>query len=166
MVLRASKIMGRKTEQAEQWFDKLADTMIREKLNFVQAAQREGLPLTNEECDKYAKRKEFQRALRSARNRYYAELANDPTRTKNVLLGQMMYALQELMHAGEYKDAVDAALKLARVEGFIGPEQEVNVFGGLSAKEFETVRELIQKRAKELIERTPKVSAVDTSKLD
>lgn len=139
----------------ETWYERVADRIVRESVSFPQAAALEGLALTTDECEKYQKRREFQRVLQAKRNHFYAELGTEPSKNKNVLVGQMIYCINQLIRGGDYKDALDGILKQARVEGFVGGDQEVNVFGGLSAKEFDQLRDVIQTK-KQTVETPPK----------
>ena len=104
-----------------------------------------GVPLTGQEAENTYRSKSFQRVLRSERNRFFIEIASDPDRTKQTAVGHLLFALEKLSEAGEYKEVAEGLLKLARIEGWTtGEKAEINVFGGLSTQELDNIRKKIQ----------------------
>lgn len=136
--------MGRPLKAEEDWFTRVADTMVREQKSIRQAAMEHGIACTSEELATIEKRKGFQAALWTARHRYNKELASNPERTKTALLGQMVFLVQKLIEEGEYDKALEGLLKLAKVEGFIGPDQQVNIFGGVTPADLQEARKRIE----------------------
>jgi hypothetical protein len=49
------------------------------------------------------------------------------------------------MEQGEYSQVIEGVLKVAKLEGWIGSESTVNVFGGLSQLEMDGLRESLLK---------------------
>ena len=138
--------MSKKPLKEEPWFSAVAKLMVKTGLNFRRAAETEGIPLTPEEADNLQKRDAWERVLRFERYKYLEELAADPQRTKNVLLGGMVYDIQQLRADGNYEKSLDGSLKLARVEYGLA-ENTVNVLGTLNQEEINKVRERIKQLA-------------------
>jgi hypothetical protein len=133
--------MARRAEKEEVWFQEVAGMMARESsLTLRQAALRLGLAMSPEEAQLFERRKEFQRILLAEQIKYYDELGSDPRRTKNVLLGQMVYAIQKLLDESAWDKALAGGIQLAKVAGWVGAESEVNIIEGLSQKDLEEVR--------------------------
>lgn len=129
---------------ANNWFHEAADRMVRERKPLRVVAMEMELGLTSVEADKTEKSENFRRVLNKIRNRFYSELGNDPEKTKAALIGRMLLAADELFAEGEYEKGADVVLKLAKVEGIVGAEGTVNVFGGLSAKDIDDLRTKLQ----------------------
>lgn len=127
-------------EQEEPYFDRLATHMVREDRDMFQAATDLELGLNGEDCKRLAKNKAFQRALRSARMQLFNELADDPKRGKNTLIGQAIFSIERLLDVGQYDKALAGILTLAKIEGFVGADSNVNVFAGLSTKDLQELK--------------------------
>ena len=123
------------------WFVQAAEVMVRTQCSLKQAALEVGHPLDPDEADKVSRRRDFQEILRVEKNKYFQSIANDPTRTKSVLIGQMWVAADRLMFEGEYEKAVSALDKLAKVEGWSGGDSNINVFAGLTPRDISEAKE-------------------------
>jgi hypothetical protein len=144
--------MGRlKKAQSTTWYEDAADRMIRERKKLPQICSEMGLDLTPAEALEMENKPLFQKAIWVARHKFYQELALNPERTKQSALGQMIFAIEGLMAKGEWDKVVDAVLKLAKLEGWIGADSNVNVFTALRGEQFE---ELKQKALAQLAEHT------------
>jgi len=117
--------------------------MVRNGISLKQAASEVGHSLDPDEAEKVARRSEFQEILRGEKRKYEATIANDPLNTKSALLGRMYIAMDKLLSESEWDKAVQAAEKIAKVQGWAGNEGNVNVFAGLTAKDIEIARERI-----------------------
>jgi hypothetical protein len=138
--------MAKKPLKPEPWMAEVAQLMVKTGLNFRRAAETLGHIFTPDEADNFQKRDAWERVLRFERYKYLEELAADPQRTKNVLLGGMVYDIQRLREDGNYEKSLDGSLKLARVEFGIA-ENQVNVLGTLNQEEINKVRERIKQLA-------------------
>jgi hypothetical protein len=127
----------------ESWYKKVADTIAREGVSMRVALAKHAIPLDTEEATKVFNSKAFQKVLWHARNEWYTEVASDPARTKLSLLGMMTLACQHLFSEGNFKDALEGGLKIAKIEGWASGETNTFVFGNVSAKEIEKEREKI-----------------------
>lgn len=126
--------------------------MVRNSVSFSQAANDLKLPLSPTECEKVVKRKEFQQILRQEKNAFRQEVANEPGRTKSTAVGMMVLAIENLITEGEWDKAVAAIEKLAKLEGWIGADSNVNIFAGLTARD---IAEAKQKLTEQVSEQKP-----------
>ncbi len=124
--------------------------MAREGLSFRRAAERCHQILTVEEADRHSHRKGFDTLLWHARHRYAEEIGSNPERTKKALIGQMVLAVQHLMDDGNWDKALEGMLKLAKLEGWVGADQQTNVFAQLSPNEIEDLRSRFRSLAEEM----------------
>lgn len=109
--------------------------MVRTQCSLKAAALEVGHPLDPDEADKVSRRRDFQEILRVEKNKFYASVANDPTRTKSVVLGQMWVLADRLIAEGEFEKAAGVLDKLSKMEGWSGNEGNINIFSGLTARD-------------------------------
>src|SRR5690242_1202712 len=114
--------------------------MVRQGITLRQAAADLGQMLTVEEAEDAFRRRSFTRLLWAARNRWFAEIAEDPERSKAAKIGQLEILAKKLEDEGAHDKAAEVIFKIAKIEGWLTPDSTVNVFGSLSAKEFAEVR--------------------------
>lgn len=119
--------------------------MVRNNLSLKSAALEIGHPLDPDEAEKVSRRREFQEILRVERNKYFAGVANDPTRTKSTVLGKMTVLADKLISEGEHDKAAVVLEKLAKMEGWSGNEGNINIFSGLTARDIAEARERLAK---------------------
>lgn len=124
----------------------IARLMVQNQLSFVQAVKELKLALEGYECDVLQKRADWKKTLREAKNAFHADVANTPGRNKSSAIGMMQVAIENLMAEGEYDKAVSAIEKLAKLEGWVGSDSNINIFAGLTA------REIAEQKAKVLEE--------------
>jgi len=130
------------------WYVQAAEGMIRNNTSLKQSALDLGIQLDPDEVLVIERRKEFQEILRGEANKYYAAVANDPTRTKSTVLGKLVVQA-ELLHAqGDYDKAAIVLEKVAKIEGWTGADQNVNVFAGLTARDIQEARDRISAEVK------------------
>lgn len=130
---------------APAWFHAAAEVMARTQCTLKAAALEIGHPLDPDEADKTSRRRDFQEILRIEKNKFYASVANDPTRTKSVVLGQMWHLADRLIAAGEYEKAAGVLDKLSKMEGWSGNEGNINIFSGLTHRDIAEARERLGK---------------------
>lgn len=131
-------------KRTEEWFEKAADLMVREGKTLPQVVSELGLEITSGEAANLARTKGFQQALWQARNRYQKELADMPGRGKEQAKGLAVWLVQKLVEEGKYDKAIDALMKLAKLEGWTEPETQVNVFGGLNQQQYDALKSKLQ----------------------
>jgi hypothetical protein len=138
------------------WFVQAAEVMVRTSCSLKQAALEIGHPLDPDEADKVSRRRDFQEILRVEKNKFYQSIANDPTRTKSVIVGQMWFLADRLIGEGEFEKAASVLDKLAKLEGWAGNENNINIFSGLTSRDIEEAKQRLshikepKKQAKEL----------------
>lgn len=127
------------------WFVQAAEVMVRNSCTLKVAAFEIGHPLDGDEADKVSRRRDFQEILRVEKNKLFAGIANDPTRTKSVVLGQMWFLADKLIAEGEFEKAAGVLDKLGKMEGWSGNEGNINIFSGLTARDIAEARERLAK---------------------
>lgn len=150
--------MARRYEIEEPYFQRLAEHMTRMDKDILVSATELELGLTSAECQRLTKNKAFQRVLRTERIKLYNELAEDPNRGKNTLVGQAAFAIEKLIENEQYDKALTGILSLAKIEGFVGADSTINVFAGLNTKDMEALKEKLRAKA-EGIPQLPKGNA-------
>ena len=117
-----------------------AEMMVRESRSLKEVLTQLQIPLTTDECETIGRRRSFRELLRAARNRLHNEIGSDPSRNKEALIGQLQLQADNLEASGEYDKAAEVLFKIAKVKNYIGEENTVNVFAGLTAKDFDAIR--------------------------
>jgi hypothetical protein len=112
-----------------------------------QASAEVGHPLDGDEADKVSRRRDFQEIFRIEKNKFYAGVANDPSRTKSVVLGQMWHLADKLIAGGEFEKAAGVLDKLSKMEGWSGNEGNINIFSGLTARDIAEARDRLKENA-------------------
>jgi len=128
------------------WYRPAAELMARNSLSLKQAVSELKVQITPEECELVSRRKEFQQILREERNKFHTEVADQPGRNKSTALGMMQVAIEKLMVEGEWDKAVAAIEKLAKLEGWVGSDSNINIFSGLTARDIAEAKERISKQ--------------------
>lgn len=135
---------------AEQpWYQSAAELIAREGLSLREAATRLQIPITSEVAANTFRNKTFQRVLRAERLRYFNEIAGDSAWSKRAAVGQMLYLISRLVERGEDKEALEGLLKVAKVEGWLSADTNVNLLYGLTEKEFQELRAKALAKAQE-----------------
>lgn len=117
--------------------------MARNACGLKQATFEIGKELTAEECEIIGRRKEFQLILQEEEDKTHNEVASRTTRTKETAIGVMLIAIDKLMKQGDYDKAATAIEKLAKLEGWIGGESNINILAGVTAKDIEVEKKRI-----------------------
>lgn len=125
----------------EEQFREIAKAMAAENVSFSEAARELKLDFTAKECELVSRRKDFKRILREEKYKLAGEIANTPGRNKSTAIGMMQHAIEQLMLAGEYDKVISGIEKLAKLEGWMGSDSNINIFAGLTAKEIAEQKE-------------------------
>lgn len=136
------------------WFVQVAEEMVRNDISLKQAAMDLEIQLDPDEVARIERRKEFQEILRSEQNKYFAAVANDPTRTKSVVLGKMVVQAELLHKQGDFDKAAVVLEKVAKIEGWTGADQNVNIFAGLTARDIAEAKARIAEEVKPVNQKT------------
>lgn len=102
------------------------------------------LGITSRECEHIARTREFQAVLRAERNKFYKELANDPSRSRASAVGQLLFAIQKLLEGEQYDKAVGALGQLFKSEGWTTDAASVNIYQDITGKDMEAIRKRLQ----------------------
>lgn len=141
--------MARPTRSESTYYAQLAAMMVRERKSIRQCATELNMPFSNEELVGLEKRKGFQDVLWAERHKFYKELATDPERGKISIIGQMIFNIQRLQDEGQSEKAIEGLLKMAKVEGYVGADQQVSVFTSVTPKDLEDAKRTIVERLKQ-----------------
>jgi hypothetical protein len=125
----------------EHWFEKAADAIVREGKSLFQYTNEADLGLTSRECDNTLRTKAFQEVLRTRRNLYYKEIAQDPSLSRAAVKGQLVLAINKMLEKEQFDKAANAIMQLAKLEGWTSDGTNVNVFNELTAKDLATLRD-------------------------
>lgn len=126
------------------WQIEAIQLMARTGCSLKQAATELAIPVTNEECNLVSRRASFTRLLWSSRHQYFAELASDPNFKKDTLVGKFLALAQKLEEEGQHDKAAEVLFKAAKAMGWIGPESTVSVFGELSQRDLDAIRDKVK----------------------
>lgn len=124
----------------EHWYEKACDAIVREGKTLFAFSNQEDLGLTNRECENILKTKGFQEVLRTRRNVYYKEIANDASLSRAAVKGQLVLAITKMLEKEQYDKAANAIMQLAKLEGWTSDGTNVNVFNELTAKDLADLR--------------------------
>lgn len=125
----------------EHWYEAAADAIVREGKTLFAYANEADLGLISRECENIVKTKYFQEVLRTRRNVYYKEIANDPSLSRASFKGQLAVAIQKMMENQQYDKAAAAIMSLAKFEGWTSEGTNVQVFNDLSHADLIKLRE-------------------------
>jgi hypothetical protein len=139
--------MGRPFKLTD-WQIEAASLMARTGCSLKQAAVELGQEITSEDCRALFNRPSFQKELWTAKHRYNIDLARDPDFNQDSVVGKMLALAQKLEEEGANDKAAEVLLKISKIRGWLGPESAVNIFGELSQKDLDAIRETVSKPQK------------------
>src|SRR5690242_14126578 len=131
-------------ELEASWHAEAIEIMVRTGCSLKQAAIELGVEISREDCDILLRRRSFNRRLWEERHRYFGQLATSPNFKKETIIGKLLALAQKLEDEGEHAKASDSLFKAAKIAGFVGPESTVSVFGELSQRDLEAIRESVK----------------------
>lgn len=129
------------SDKATVWYQKLCEKHVREAKSLLHCANELDLNLTQKEILDLQKDKDFASCLRAERWKFYKELAADPHRTKQSAIGSLLALADRLTEAGQYDKAANVIMNIAKMEGWLDEKTQINVFGDLSQKDINQMRE-------------------------
>ena len=130
---------------ANHWYQNAASLMVRTGKNLWQASVVLNLGLTVKQATEIEDDPEFMAVLRGERFKYYKEIYNDPNKGKAAVIGQMLDLATKLTKEKKHKEAVTALLGVAKVEGWLTDNTQIQVFGDVSAKDISSMKEKLEK---------------------
>jgi hypothetical protein len=129
----------------EDWLLEAADLMARTGCSLSGAVTELGRIESIESCNKILRRATFQRVLYEARHRWFSELGSNPNYKKETAIGKLLHLAEKLEVEGKYDSAAEVVFKVAKMQGWTGPENTVNVFGDLSQKDIDNIKKKLSK---------------------
>lgn len=139
----------------ETWYEPVIEIMIAERIPLLMAVTRYGaqdIALTPEECAGHERRKSFKDLYRAMLRKHYMEAASPVDHTKTILVGRMLANAKSLETMGKVKEANEALMGVARVEGWVGGEQTVNIFDSLTGADYQKLKDSVEQRKKGTIQ--------------
>lgn len=133
--------------KAAPWYKDVAELMLRDRLSFRAAVVQLQLSITNEEIAKIENSSAFRKVLDAEQQLLYQELAANPNFNKNAVVGGMLHAIQQLLKEGEWDKAVMGFMNLAKLQGWLGVENNFNIMLGVSQKDIEMAKEQLKQKA-------------------
>jgi hypothetical protein len=127
----------------EAWLPDAIELMAQNGCSLREATMQLGIAITSEEALVIERRKSFNRAIWEARHRYFNDLASNPNWKKDTAIGKLMSLAQKLEDEGDHDKAAEVLFKAAKMAGWVGPESTVSVFGELSQRDLDAIRETV-----------------------
>ena len=140
------------------WYPTVAEKMVREGKNFRVASGElvdQIGSLSDEEIIKIPRTRAFEIALWTERYRWWTEIGDNPNRTKISAVGVIMECIKHLLTEGKYDAAVEAVLKLAKIEGWVGAENNQVIIANLTAKDIAEAKKATLERLKDTFQIDP-----------
>lgn len=137
-----------------QWYVLVAEKMVREGKNFRVACGElidQVGSLSADELVRIPRTRTFETVLWTERFRWWNEIANTGGLSKLTMVGVVLESLKHLMIEGKYADAIEAALKLAKIQGWVGPENNQVIIANLTAKDIADAKKATLERLKDII---------------
>ena len=141
-------------EKIVNWEIEAAQYMARTGATLGEAATFLGVQIPSKDLDTILRRKSFNQLLWEARHRYFSELAKSPNWNKDTAIGKLMALAQRLEDEQSYDKAAECIFKAAKMADWVGPESQVSVFGELSQRDLDAIRDSVAKE-------TPKSNKVN-----
>jgi hypothetical protein len=132
-------------EKILDWQLEAVSLMARTGCSLKQAATELKQEITTDECNLILRRASFNRLLWEARHHYFGELGSDPNWKKIVAIGKLLVLAQKLEEEGENDKAAEVLFKAMKSEGWVGPESTVSIFGELSQRDLDAIRQKVAK---------------------
>lgn len=135
--------MSRPTK-LEDWQIEASNLMARTGCSLAQAATELQVEVSREDVILIMRRASFNRLLWEARHRYFNEVGSDPNYRKETAIGKLLALAQKLEEEGEHDKSAEVVFKVAKMQGWVGPESTVSVFGELSQRDMDAIRAKIE----------------------
>lgn len=136
--------MSRPPANELPWQTEAIQLMVRSGLSLRQATNDLNIAVTSVDLENIQRRRSFQDQLRNERKRYYQELGSDPGVTKAALIGRLLILADKLYEQGDFDKSGEVLFKVAKIRGDVGADAAVNVFGNLSAKDYDQIRRSLE----------------------
>lgn len=134
-------------EEISDWHVEACEMMVRTGCTLQEAAGRLSISLNSEGAELLYRRSSFNRLLWEARHRYFNDLASNPNFRKDTAIGKLLSLAQKLEDESSFEKAAEVYFKIGKMAGWVGPESTVSVFGELSQRDLDAIRESVAKDA-------------------
>ena len=131
--------MARPFKSESYWYGSAAGLMVRSDYSLSQALEELKIELSMDDLRYVERSAAFRRALWTERFKFYKEICGNPDRDKISTIGQLTVLAQNLQEKGSWDKAGEILLKVAKLEGWVGVEGQVNLVGGLSEKDWKEI---------------------------
>lgn len=132
----------------ENWHIEAIQLMVRSGCSLSQAATELQVPLSIEVARNILGRVSFQQALWAERHRYFSALGADPNFKKDTAIGKLLDLARKLEESAEFDKAAEVVFKVAKMTGWVGPESTINVFGELTDKDLQAIKQTVENKNK------------------
>ena len=133
------------------WYDQAIQIMVREGCSLREAVQAAELNVPNEDVVRATRHPAFKQLWHQAWLRHFADVASDPNFKKETVLGKMIDLARKLEAEGAHDKSAEVLFKVAKMQSWVGAENQVNIFGQLSQKDLDSIRKTLNKDVQKAI---------------
>jgi hypothetical protein len=131
-----------RAKSAQSWYQAAVELLVREGKTLPQVVLQLDLPILLQEAEAHFHTDLFQKLFRLEVAKFARELADDPKlHNKRVVVGKLIRAADALIAKGVEDKAAEILHKICKVEGWDKSSDVTNVFGGLSQKELDAIKQ-------------------------
>lgn len=129
------------------WYPAVIEILLTEPLDFCQAANSVGIPLTPDDARAHQRRKAWKELWAAAERKHYAVESSPSNLDKEILIGRMLVEYKRLSGIGRAKEAADVLANIAKVKGYTGAETNINFFDKFSGADLNAIQEDLRKKS-------------------
>lgn len=134
-----------KSRIEEPWLADALELSLRSGMSLKSALTQMGVEVDLEELHKIQCRASYQKLLWALKHKIALELGGDPELTKQVGIGHLILQADALTQEGQHDKAAEVWFKIAKLEGWVGVEGQVNVFGDLTQADLDRIKESVSR---------------------
>ena len=131
---------------SDHWYQRAAALMVRTGKTLIQASAFLELGLTVRQAEAIQNEPEFAATLRGERFKFYREIYNDPNKSKAAVIGHLLDLADRLTKDKKYDKAGTVLISVAKIEGWLNDNTQIQVFGDVSAKDIGAMKEKLEKQ--------------------
>jgi len=126
---------------APVWYEDAIRLMLEEPtLSLPDAVAALGIPASVQDCLRHKRTRAWREAWERLSREWQEHQASPAVHTKAALVGRMKMDAEHLRRQGDFARAAEVESRIARVEGWTGPETTTNIFNDLSGSDFAALR--------------------------
>jgi hypothetical protein len=130
--------------KSEEWHLPVAQLMARTGCGLKEACSELEIDVTGDECALLVRRASFIRLVWQERHRYFTDLARSPDFGQDTVVGKLLNLAQKLEDEGEIDKSAEVLLKLSKIRGWVGVENQVNILGDLTQGDLDRIRKTLE----------------------